>query len=35
MGNYANGRTFNVLAGATVITTSALSLLLLVVTLAS
>ena len=32
MGNYANGRTFNVLAGATVITTSALSLLLLVVT---
>ncbi len=32
MGNYANGRTFNILAGATVITTSALSLLLLVVT---
>jgi Mn2+/Fe2+ NRAMP family transporter len=33
MGNYTNGRTFNILAGATVITTSALSLLLLVVTL--
>jgi Mn2+/Fe2+ NRAMP family transporter len=32
MGSFANGRTFNVLAGATVITTSSLSLLLLVVT---
>jgi len=33
MGKYANGRTFNLLAGATVVATSALSLLLLVVTL--
>ena len=33
MGKYANGRLFNVLAGATVIFTSALSLILLVVTL--
>ena len=32
MGQYANGRTFNVPAGATVIGTSALSLLLLAVT---
>jgi len=32
MGEYANGRTFNILAGATVIATSTLSLLLLVVT---
>ena len=32
MGAYANGRTFNILAGATVVTTSALSLLLLAVT---
>jgi len=32
MGDYANGRTFNVLAGATVLATSALSLLLLGVT---
>jgi NRAMP (natural resistance-associated macrophage protein)-like metal ion transporter len=32
MGEYANGRTFNVLAGATVIATSTLSLLLLAVT---
>ena len=32
MGTYANSRTFNVLAGATVVTTSALSLLLLGVT---
>ena len=32
MGSYANGRVFNVLAGATVIVTSSLSLLLLVVT---
>jgi Mn2+/Fe2+ NRAMP family transporter len=32
MGEYANGRTFNVLAGATVIATSALSVLLLAVT---
>jgi len=32
MGEYANGRTFNLLAGATVIATSTLSLLLLVVT---
>src|SRR5581483_7509369 len=34
MGRYANGPTFNVLAGATVIATSALSLLLLGVTFA-
>jgi len=34
MGRYANGSTFNVLAGATVLATSALSILLLVVTLA-
>jgi NRAMP (natural resistance-associated macrophage protein)-like metal ion transporter len=34
MGEYANGRTFNVLAGATVIATSTLSLLLLGVTFA-
>jgi Mn2+/Fe2+ NRAMP family transporter len=34
MGDYANGRTFNVLAGATVVATSALSLLLLGVTFA-
>jgi len=34
MGDYANGRTFNVLAGATVIATSTLSLLLLGVTFA-
>jgi Mn2+/Fe2+ NRAMP family transporter len=34
MGEYANGRTFNLLAGATVVATSALSLVLLVVTLA-
>src|SRR5712692_46277 len=33
MGQYANGRTFNVLAGATVLATSALSILLLVVTI--
>jgi NRAMP (natural resistance-associated macrophage protein)-like metal ion transporter len=33
MGQYANGRLFNVLAGATVIFTSALSIILLVVTL--
>jgi Mn2+/Fe2+ NRAMP family transporter len=32
MGAYANGSTFNLLAGATVIATSALSVLLLVVT---
>ena len=32
MGQYANGRTFNVLAGGTVLATSALSVLLLVVT---
>jgi len=32
MGSYANGRTFNVLAGATVVVTSALSILLLAVT---
>jgi Mn2+/Fe2+ NRAMP family transporter len=32
MGDYANGRTFNVLAGATVVATSTLSLLLLLVT---
>jgi len=32
MGEYANGRTFNLLAGATVVATSALSLILLVVT---
>jgi len=35
MGSYANGRTFNVLAGATVIATSALSAALLVVTFGS
>jgi Mn2+/Fe2+ NRAMP family transporter len=35
MGDYANGRTFNLLAGTTVIATSALSLLLVVVTVAS
>ena len=34
MGEYANGRTFNVLAGATVVATSTLSLLLLGVTFA-
>jgi Mn2+/Fe2+ NRAMP family transporter len=34
MGDYANGRTFNILAGATVIATSTLSLLLLGVTFA-
>jgi Mn2+/Fe2+ NRAMP family transporter len=34
MGSYANGRVFNVLAGATVIATSTLSLLLLGVTFA-
>jgi Mn2+/Fe2+ NRAMP family transporter len=34
MGDYANGRTFNVLAGATVVATSTLSLLLLAVTFA-
>jgi Mn2+/Fe2+ NRAMP family transporter len=33
MGDYANGRTFNILAGATVVATSTLSLLLLGVTL--
>ena len=33
MGKYANGRMFNILAGATVIATSSLSVLLLVVTL--
>jgi NRAMP (natural resistance-associated macrophage protein)-like metal ion transporter len=33
MGEYANGRTFNVLAGATVVLTSALSLLLIGVTI--
>ena len=33
MGEYANGHTFNILAGATVIATSTLSLLLLAVTL--
>ena len=33
MGQYANGRTFNLLAGATVLATSALSILLLVVTI--
>ena len=33
MGKYANGRTFNVLAGATVLATSALSILLLIVTI--
>ena len=32
MGAYANGRVFNVLAGATVVVTSALSILLLGVT---
>jgi Mn2+/Fe2+ NRAMP family transporter len=32
MGGYANGRTFNVLAGTSVVATSALSLLLLAVT---
>lgn len=35
MGDYANGRTFNVLAGGTVLATSALSVLLLVVTTGS
>jgi NRAMP (natural resistance-associated macrophage protein)-like metal ion transporter len=34
MGDYANGRAFNVLAGATVIMTSALSILVLVITFA-
>jgi Mn2+/Fe2+ NRAMP family transporter len=34
MGEYANGRIFNILAGATVIATSTLSLLLLGVTFA-
>ena len=34
MGQYANGRTFNILAGATVLATSALSTLLVVVTFA-
>ena len=34
MGRYANGRVFSVLAGATVVVTSALSLLLLAVTAA-
>ena len=34
MGVYANGRTFNILAGATVIATSVLSVLLLGVTCA-
>jgi Mn2+/Fe2+ NRAMP family transporter len=34
MGQYANGRTFNILAGATVIATSTLSLLLLGITIA-
>jgi Mn2+/Fe2+ NRAMP family transporter len=34
MGDYANGRTFNVLAGLTVVATSSLSILLLAVTLA-
>jgi Mn2+/Fe2+ NRAMP family transporter len=33
MGSYANGRTFNLLAGATVLATSALSILLLAVTI--
>jgi Mn2+/Fe2+ NRAMP family transporter len=33
MGDYANGRAFNILAGGTVIATSALSILLLVVTI--
>ncbi len=33
MGEYANGRTFNILAGATVLATSTLSVLLLGVTL--
>jgi Mn2+/Fe2+ NRAMP family transporter len=33
MGKYANGRTFNALAAATVIATSTLSLVLLAVTL--
>jgi NRAMP (natural resistance-associated macrophage protein)-like metal ion transporter len=33
MGEYANGRTFNILAGATVVATSTLSMLLLAVTL--
>ena len=33
MGRYRNGRIFNVLAGATVVVTSALSLILLTVTL--
>jgi len=35
MGRYANGRVFNVLAGATVLATSALSILVLVVTFAA
>ena len=34
MGQYANGRTFNVFAGATVLTTSGLSALLVVATCA-
>jgi hypothetical protein len=34
MGEFANGHTFNVLAGATVLATSTLSLLLLAVTFA-
>jgi Mn2+/Fe2+ NRAMP family transporter len=34
MGEHANGRTFNVLAAGTVLVTSALSVILLVVTLA-
>jgi hypothetical protein len=34
MGEYSNGRTFNILAGATVIATPTLSLLLLGVTFA-
>ena len=33
MGEYANGRTFNILAGATVLATSTLSVLLLGVTI--
>ena len=33
MGKYANGRTFNLLAGGTVLVTSTLSILLLLVTL--
>jgi hypothetical protein len=35
MGSYANTRTFNVLAGGTVLATSTLSVLLLLVTLGS